>query len=210
MRYHSLLEAVLGKRSNISILRALLEHEKGLTGRQIGELSGLSHRACNMSVNSLVDEGVIKAQRVGKAILYTIASDNVFVASGLIPLLRLEASILEVLKKELADNLDYPGIASVVLFGSITRGEERANSDIDVCVVVDKAKTRDSVLALEDNLQYEIGRAFGNQISFYCLPQADFIDRFKAHDPLIVQIVESGTLVSGKNPKELVSIAKAS
>jgi predicted nucleotidyltransferase len=204
MRFHNLVETVLGKQSNISILRTLADHEDGLTGRQVDELAGLSHRAGNLSLNALVGEGVVKAKRIGKAILYTLAMDNILVASVLMPLLHVDSSMLSALKKELADNLDHPGVASIILYGSVVRGTERPNSDVDVCVIGADKSTCDVVAANEDDWQFEIGRQFGNQISLYCISRPDFIKRYKANDPLVTDIVESGLIVAGTDPKKMV------
>jgi len=44
--------------------------------------------------------------------------------------------------EEFSNSLDYPEIEEIILFGSVARGEDRNNSDIDILIIFDKKRTK--------------------------------------------------------------------
>lgn len=205
MRFHKVLEDVVGRRSNLTILRLLSKHETELTGRQIAGLTGLSHRTCQLSLGDLVTQDIVKSRRVGQAILYKLVDDNIFVAAGILPILRTESSLISRLSEIIRESIEIPGVVSILIFGSVAEGKERPDSDIDLCVITRDKRSLDKIAALDDDLGYEIMRVFGNQIALYPVQQADFRRRHKEGDPLIKNIVANHILVAGKSPQELLN-----
>ncbi|MEE9543420.1 MAG: hypothetical protein V3V95_06530, partial [Thermodesulfobacteriota bacterium] len=94
MRFNNLLEDILGKRSNISILRLFASENAEMTGRQIAGLTGLAHRTCLMSLEGLVKQSIISVRSVGSANLYKLKSENFLMEQGVLPLFKLEKGLL--------------------------------------------------------------------------------------------------------------------
>lgn len=204
MRFHNVLEEIVGRRSNIKILRILSVHKNELTGRQVAELAGLSHRACQISLRDLVSQGVVKSRRVGKAIVYNLDTDNVIVAAGIINLLNVERKLIEDLSRTIIEYLQGKELVTIALFGSIATSSERPDSDIDVCAIASNKKGIDFVVLQEDDLRYEVLRVFGNHVSLYPVLLKDFKSRYLAGDPLIRNIVDSHLMVSGKSVRDII------
>jgi predicted nucleotidyltransferase len=80
----------------------------------------------------------------------------------------------------------FPIIRVAALFGSMARGTERPDSDIDVAVQADKALVANECIALTE----AIALAFNRPV--------DLIDLRTAGQPLLDQIVSSGVQVVGK------------
>jgi predicted nucleotidyltransferase len=80
----------------------------------------------------------------------------------------------------------FPIIRVAALFGSMARGTERPDSDIDVAVQADKALVANERIALTE----AIALAFNRPV--------DLIDLRTAGQPLLDQIVSSGVQVVGK------------
>jgi len=59
--------------------------------------------------------------------------------------------------------------AQLILFGSIAKGEEKVDSDIDLLIVVKTDKDKDRVEPLLDRLSSECLDIFGNRLSSYLL-----------------------------------------
>jgi hypothetical protein len=88
MKFHLVLEEVLGRRSNIAIIRVLAEKDLELTGRQIAQLSHLNHRTCQLSLGELAIQSIVAYRKVGKANLFKLKKENVLVKEGILELPR--------------------------------------------------------------------------------------------------------------------------
>lgn len=72
--------------------------------------------------------------------------DAVLKALSLAPVIELEPiraeltslAVLKILKKYLNDNAEKFGIRRMGLFGSYAREEQRPDSDVDICILLDK------------------------------------------------------------------------
>ncbi|MEE9615207.1 MAG: nucleotidyltransferase domain-containing protein [Thermodesulfobacteriota bacterium] len=196
MRFTKVLENILGKRSNIGILRVLVDKGLELTGRQIAELSGMSHRACLLSLDALEGQGVVTRRSAGSANLYGLRKENFLIKEGVLPLFKLEkglvdsmmATILDSLKKE----MPMGRVRSIVLFGSIARGEGEPDSDIDLCVVVGSRRVKELIPSMLEPAREHIMKTFGNNLSLYTVTVRELSERHAKKDPLIGEIIETG------------------
>lgn len=81
-----------------------------------------------------------------------------------------------------------------MLFGSVARGEARANSDVDVAVLADHALTANERIRLIDSISQATGRA------------VDLVDVMTAGPPLLGEILRDGIRLLG-SPAELADLA---
>jgi DNA-binding transcriptional ArsR family regulator len=134
MRLHHVLDEVLSSRSHIRIVRTLQDTAQGFTGREIARSSGLTHRTCLQTLTKLEDLSVVQRQRGGRDHIFKLNRKHVIVSEGLLPLLELERKLVvrleQVLRRHLAKQT-----TSIILFGSVARGDETVGSDLDVCIV---------------------------------------------------------------------------
>jgi len=61
-------------------------------------------------------------------------------------------------RQRILDAAARPGARNVRVFGSVARGDDRPNSDIDLLVDVEPGRTLLDVIALEQDLQELLGR----------------------------------------------------
>ncbi len=110
------------------ILSFLIEHpDKELFDRQISKLTGISRAGTNFSLRDLAKEGLILRQRHGRMYFYKTQPDNV-----LIKYLKIVQSIVflyPLIKKLKSLSL------RIILYGSASKGENTAESDIDIFVL---------------------------------------------------------------------------
>jgi predicted nucleotidyltransferase len=194
MRFNNVLEDILGKRSNVSILRVLADKNAELTGRRIAVLTGLNHRTCLLSLEGLQRQGFITRRSVGSANLYRLKRENFLIEQGILPLLKLEkgliismiAPVLDIIEKEAR-----PHVQSVVLFGSVARAEEEPDSDIDLCLILDEQGLKERISTLLEPVREHIIRAFGNNLSIHMLTVQELKERYARNDSIIKEIMES-------------------
>lgn len=77
------------------------------------------------------------------------------------------------------------GLRLAMLFGSVARGEARADSDIDVAVLADHALSADEKISLIGDIAQATGRA------------VDLVDLATAGQPLVGEILRDGRRLVG-------------
>ena len=194
MRFNNILEDILGKRSNISILRILLDKDAELTGRRIATLTGLAHRTCLMSLEGLTKQGIISMRSVGSANLYKIKNENFLIEQGLLPLFKLEKGLLFSMVAPVLDIIEKEArhyVHSIVLFGKITRAAEEPESDIDICIILGNQDYKTTLSTILEPAREHIMRAFGNKLSIHMLTVKELKERSAHNDTIIKELMES-------------------
>jgi len=169
MKFHSVLEEVFGTSERIKVLRVLAQYPKEFTSR---ELSGY----CDVSVRGVIDiltlferYGFVKSRRVGKSIIWKMDKDNCLTKSLILSSFEAERNLLNHLKRRISTVARMFPVQKAVIYGSVARGDERPDSDIDLLLVV-KGKGK-WVTELQDKLRGEVLGRFGNMLSILvCTP----------------------------------------
>lgn len=192
-REFDILEALFGGPGRTAVLRLLATQTSELTGRQVAELTGLSQPGAARALEHLARMGVVQRRRAGRAILHQLDRDNLLVQSIVVPALTAEAHVIEDIIAELRDAFGASAV-SVVLFGSVARGQSRPGSDIDVLVV-----TADRESAMHaDRVAEDVGPRFFRR---YGMPLSVIITAREAlpREPgaFLARARDEGVLVSG-------------
>lgn len=134
------------------LLAVLAGADAAFTGLQVARLVGASGEGARRSLARLVAQGIVTKESAGAAHLYRLNRDHL-AAPAIVALAGLRAALVDRLRTTLAEWRPRPDYAAV--FGSVARGEERPDSDLDVCVVrpwdvdADDEAWRRQVAALE-------------------------------------------------------------
>jgi len=89
--------------------------------------------------------------------------------------------------------------------GSIARGEEKPDSDIDLCIVAKDGADKDVVRGKALELNRLTTELFGNMISPVVLVVSEFRDDFKKDRRVIREVLRNGILLYGKPPVEIIT-----
>jgi predicted nucleotidyltransferase len=118
-----------------AVLSALARTDEPLSGRRVAELTRpkFAQTRVNAVLQKLADSGIVLRERRPPANLYRLNKQHV-ATDGILMLADMWASVLSRIRAELADWSVRPEAAW--LFGSAARREARAESDIDILVVV--------------------------------------------------------------------------
>jgi len=188
----------------VKVLR-LLAHspEVSFTGREVARHIGVGPSNALKALARLEALGVVQSSRKGASAVFQINSRHVLYDVLLRDLFAGEHNLLEQALRGLP--VDWGRHArSVIVFGSVARGEETTESDVDLCIV---ARTRPDQRTLEekvDGLRSEFYLRTGNPLSALVLTAAAFKERFRKARPLVRRIASEGRVLMGESISELV------
>jgi len=184
MIIHRPLDHILSARSQIAVLRVLLDSAHGLTGREIARQAGMNHQACIEALSRLEVLGLLRRQRGGRAHLFTLNREHELIARGIVPLLRFERRFEERLKDVLRRR--FQGVAlSGAIFGTVARREEAPDSDLDVFLVVASPRAKERAHARVQEVAPLVWKRFGARLSPTILTRDEFRRRNAKRDPLV-------------------------
>ncbi len=153
------LDEVLGTVSCVRVLRELVLHGQPLTASELAERTALSRPSVGEALDRLMGLGLVEPVGTARSTPYRVR-DAHFLAEPLGRLFREEAERRQAVAENLraiARRAD-PAPDAVWIYGSVARGEDRPDSDLDVVVVAARpehrasleAHFRDALLELED------------------------------------------------------------
>jgi predicted nucleotidyltransferase len=198
----NVLESIFGSPAKIRILRVLSVSPQPLSGRQVGELSRLSHRGAIQALESLVELGAVRQRRVGAAYQYSLSRGNIAVETIIAPSLKAEASMLADLKRNITAQFRGKAV-SLTLYGSLARGTGKRGSDIDVLAVARDERRRQE---LENKAAAGITffrERYNAILSLHCYTLVEL--RSKKNLPLLGSVLQEGVLLSGIPLRELMA-----
>jgi predicted nucleotidyltransferase len=204
MKYYRPLDNLLGQKSAIKILRYLSLARLEMNGRQIAADTGLSPWACHLALRELAEQGIVVMRNVGRTYLFRLNDKNYIAERLLLPLFAAEGELLQAAIREITDGLP-DSVVSVVLYGSVSRREERPSSDVDLLILVAGEPDREPVRELLAQKNESFVARFGNILSPLVLPVREFIRRYRDHDAFIDEIANAGQVVYGKLISEVIA-----
>jgi len=197
------LDEVLGGVPHVRILRYLSRVGGDHTGRAIGRAVQVSHPVVHRVMRTLAERQVVHAVRHGAAIAYRLNQEHWLVQSGLAALFEAETAFLSKIGEAVRAASGVP-VLSVIVFGSLARGEAGQDSDLDLMCLTTRSK---DVSGAEGNLAGVAGglqRRFGRRLAVMVSSKREFSRRFRAKDRLVREIVETGWAIAGEPLSEVL------
>ena len=176
-----------------AVLSALLRTGIPLTGRQVHGLVSDRHSLWTVqeALKSLHAIGLIHTEVVGRAGVHTINDDHVAVLH-----LRALVDPAQMLREVVATQVD-PQVESVLVFGSVARGEATAHSDVDLAVIAQA--NWDGRIDLEDAVRSRLG----NDCDVLTFTVAEFAQLANSNEPIVAEILRDGIALIGSAPQLL-------
>lgn len=184
------------------ILAVLVETSAELNLRTLALLSGVSLAQASRVLPGLVSLGLVERREVPPSALFRIVPDHVAVRAVL-ALSRARDLVLEELGG-LAAELPEPPV-SVIVFGSLARGDGGPDSDIDVVMVrpsgvgEDSDDWRRSVEAW----RADVRRIAGASVDLVEVSEADIARLLRSRRPMWRDVFRDGVVVYGAPLAEL-------
>lgn len=186
------------------VLAVLARTTAEINLRTVADLAGISPAQASRVLSKLVELGVVHRREVPPSALFQLARANL-AARPVLELAALRETTLEELTT-LADELTSPAV-NVTLFGSLTRGDARAASDIDVLVVraagVDEDDDRwtERLAAFTDRVRERTG----NPVNILQVSESEIGRLLRSHRPLWTDLSAEGVTLAGEPVESLRS-----
>jgi predicted nucleotidyltransferase len=190
------------KRTDAAALRVLALSGERLSGRQIARLADESTPAnIRLSLLRLTDVGLVIASPRSDAILYAANRDHL-----LWPAIEVALDAEQELMRRIRSMTKEHGFhfTTVVLYGSVARGDSDAESDVDLLVV----QAREGALrqAYVDYLREDIQKWTGNRAQIFDASVEDIRRMWNAGDPIVSNWLDEGRLVVGDDLRVILGI----
>jgi predicted nucleotidyltransferase len=174
-----------------AVLAALLRTDIPLTGRQIHALVSDEYSLWTVqeALKALTQLGIVNTQTVGRAGVHTINEDHICVAP-----LRVLLDPITALTNTVREAVGHD-VKTVILFGSIARGEANSHSDVDLAVIA--PADWDGRTDLEDAVRTRLG----NNCDVLVFTSEDFTRLADIGEPVVREILASGVALIGSIPR---------
>jgi predicted nucleotidyltransferase len=202
-----LLSYVLGTRAKVACLRVLTVAGEPITQRDAGRRAGIQHRSAQVALDELVALGVARRIQGGRDYLVSL-NDEHYLVPALREVFRAEGTFFAEVRRQVADVAREVGEArllSVVLFGSVARGDDRPGSDLDLLVICRSAGDTEPVLERLHASSQTLRARFGYQVRplVYGLPAAR--GRWRQTAAPLSSAVHEGLVLRGTPLRELLN-----
>lgn len=203
MRFRNYLDKILGQKTKIKALRYLINYKENISIRALSRAIKVTPPNLAIILAELKKEGVLTSREYGRSVVYSLNYGHYLVDQVLLPLFRSEHDVLGEIKTIINKKFIF-SYESIVLFGSMARGDEHPGSDIDLLIVVGNKKDKEIAGELILDVSTAVVKKFGNQLSPYILTRNEFVAKYKNKDLLVLKIANEGELLAGKLISELL------
>lgn len=171
------------RRRVLSLL--LLRPDEHYHVREISRLTGVPAGSLHRELKSLADAGLLSRHSTGNQVRYQ-ADRDCPIFHELAGIFRKTCGLSDVIRAALQPL--SPAIKAAFIFGSVARGEEKATSDVDVCVI-GTASFTEVVLALAD-----MNRKLGREINPVVMPCDQFTAKLAADEQFTTRVMKEPKL----------------
>jgi predicted nucleotidyltransferase len=203
MKFHAYAEGLFRSQVSISLIRALLNFKgKVFTVRSLARASNVSPAEAALVAKRLGDLGLLRLQAVGKSYQVTLNERNYVLNRIMKQIFNAEEKTLGELVSVLKKNFDDPKVIFACIFGSVSKSEERDDSDVDVLVISDDFEGASGLIARAHEDVFSI---FGNRLSTITMSEKEFKRKVRNKNRLAMSILENHITFKGKDIGELTS-----
>ncbi len=197
MKFHISLLDILNSKTKLRIVKFLLTHEAAMSEREIASILKVSHMSVNRTMRELASVNFGNFVTIGKSHLWKInrQSQAFKVLSALIKDVSVIKNPFEDLKDTLLKHLPKSLIKRTVLFGSVSKGLEKADSDIDLFILVKNSQNRNALEPLIEKLSNMCFELYGNRLAPYVLTEQELKQKKNLK---IISEIDSGIQVFPK------------
>ncbi|MGH6942718.1 MAG: nucleotidyltransferase domain-containing protein [Geminicoccaceae bacterium] len=202
------LNTILATEGNVRVLREVLRHGGELGVSELAARSGLSPQHVRLVLAHLVKSAVVEALGLGRARLYRARVDHPL-SKPLETLFRAEDERFAALRSAIrrAAQATRPQPVAVWLYGSVARGEDTPESDLDLAIVAEEGSLDAIVGQMRESLR-DRAEALGASLAIVGVTPAD-VRRAQSGDPRWQDVVRDAIPIVGPDPGALLADRRA-
>lgn len=208
MRLNSPLDKILNNETKIRVLRIFCRTAGEMSGRQMAKMAGVTPKTAHETLQDLLREGALVMRAVGKTHLFRLNEDRAIVHEVLKPLFLFEKNLsgrlFDMIRAAIKKSAFKDDILSVALFGSVHAKTERADSDVDLLVIVKTSGLKKKVETLFFDIDQRLSSQWGNLISPYINSIAEFRAKVRNKTGPAPDILKSYQLIYGDRLEKLL------
>ena len=182
MRFSAELADLVYSRTKAKIVRFLLNHTAAMSEREMASVLKVSHMSINRTLQELAAVNFASFVTIGKAHVWSINRQSYayrvlakHFAGG-----RTGSDPMTDLKAMIAENIPWKLVRRGILFGSLARGEDTADSDIDVCFLVANKAAKEQLATTVEKLSGLCLEKYGNRLAPYILTATEAASKNRA------------------------------
>jgi len=171
MKFNTPLLNILNSPMKLTIVKFLLTHEASMSEREIASILKVSHMSINRTMRELSEVNLVNFVTIGKSHLWKVNRKSYAfkVLSEFIKGVSRISDPLGDLKETILTNIPKNLAKKVILFGSVAKGGEKTDSDIDIFFLVKDAKDKEKLEPALEKLSNACLETYGNRLSPYVL-----------------------------------------
>jgi predicted nucleotidyltransferase len=197
------LDELLGTRSRVIVLRALARATDGLSGREVARRGKLSPQSTLETLRVLTALGVVDEQRSTGQSLYSLNRETLAYRSLIEPLIEAEQTwtsvLIDSLRAHVAE-VAKQGQREILwagLFGSVARGTDTPDSDIDIAIVARSIEHADALRDANASIAQRTSDSIGRRVSAIVLSLGQLRKLRDAGDPLVMALLADSRQLHG-------------
>lgn len=189
---------VLASRPALRLVRTLVLRPGQYTGRQLAREAGVAWARAHTALAALERMGIVTKRPAGRSNLYSLNTASYFVSEVIAPAFRSEAMWTDRLGEEV---MELAGRAeeSVVLYGSVARGQEDGSSDVDLLVVARDRAGQEVVEGRLEGVRATLSERYGRTVSIHTISRPELLRRIRTGDPFIRKVLRDGRSLAGRS-----------
>jgi predicted nucleotidyltransferase len=180
------LSAVFATASHLAVVRAMQFNQEGMSGREIARQAQVNHQSCANVLRALETMGIVKRLGTGHSQLWHLNWESALVQKSILPLLESEREWTQSMKHDICKAFQNQ-VDGIILFGSVARGAESFQSDVDILLVTPKV-AREALLESVERYSDLFKKRYGLRLSAVLMSLEELKRKIKSGDPLMKNI----------------------
>jgi len=204
MKLSKPLNVILGNQIRVEILRTFIKYPGEFTGRHVARLCKLPQATVQKQLRVLVDNDILISKWAGRSKIFSLNVQNIlypalkdlYEAEGKV-LIQIENLIKQAIKRS---SYFRNQLAHASIYGSVVKGEETPESDIDLFLLFKKDFDEHLISEKFENVNEQITTISGMGLH----PYAQSLKKVgKINKKLLRDVEKDSRLVYGKSIEEL-------
>lgn len=178
MKLNDTVYKALNSNSKIKLLKFLLSgrHIPDMSERELARMVGISNAGVNRAMGDFQEMNLVYYKDVGHSHVWSVNEKSHAYKSlkNVVSAFVQNGTPIDSLKTEIITELKRLPVVGASLFGSVARGDEKSNSDVDLFILVKSMDDKKTVEKAMEDFGIKILKTYGNTLGQYILTEGEY------------------------------------